>query len=135
MASVPVTLDGVLYDLQNKTTQRVVFIGDASLSGLGVGGGPVIPPPSGGQPPSVWPNPPEGIAPHPEHPIAPGGPPPGIWPNPPEGIAPHPEHPIVIPPDKPPDPVQPPIEWKAIWHPEEGWMVVGIPNVPHPTPS
>jgi hypothetical protein len=45
-------------------------------------------------PEGIWPNPPEGTAPLPEHPIAPGGPPPEIWPNP--GV---PTHPIVIPPD------------------------------------
>jgi hypothetical protein len=49
---------------------------------------PIVLPPEG-----IWPNPPEGTAPIPEHPIAPGGPPPEIWPGP--GL---PTHPIVLPP-------------------------------------
>jgi hypothetical protein len=130
MAAIPVTLDGVVYDLYNRTTQRVIFFGDASLTGLGPGGGPIVPPPGGGtQPPGG------GQPPHPAFPIA--GPPGSGFPDKP-GYPPTAEHPIVKPPDegtKPPDPVQPPIEWKAVWHPEEGWMVVGVPNVPHPTPS
>jgi hypothetical protein len=107
MAEVPVTLNGVLYDLYGRTTQRVVFIGDASYTGLAPGGGPmpggpplgfwggVAPPyPDHGLPPPVgiWPSPG-----HPAHPISPGGPPPGIWPSP--GV---PTHPIVIPPTEPP---------------------------------
>lgn len=78
MASVPVTLDGVLYDLYARTTQRVIFIGDASLSGLGVGGGPIIPPPGDVKPPEDKP--------------------PGIWGGP---IDPYPGHPLPEPP-KPP---------------------------------
>jgi hypothetical protein len=80
MAAVPVTFDGVLYDLYGRTTQRVIFIGQASLTGLGVGGGPIYPeappPGGGGGPPG-----------QPIHPIwgppgfNPPGPgmPPGIW--------------------------------------------------------
>lgn len=116
MAAVEVTISGVLFDKQNRTTQQVVLIGEATLTGLAPGGGPIIPPPTDEKPPR---------------------PPLGIWPGP--GPLPHPEHPIVIPPDegtKPPDPVQPPIDWKAIWAgPEHGWVVVGVPNLPHPTPS
>lgn len=91
MAAVEVTITGLLYDKLARTTQNVVLIGEASLTGLGVGGGPIYPKP----PVGIWPNPPEGIAPHPEHPIAPGGPPPQVWPGP--GPLPHPEHPIVLP--------------------------------------
>src|SRR5262252_7841901 len=54
MAGVGVTIDGVLYDLLNKTTQRVILMGELSLTGLTIGGGPVYPaptpPPSGGVP-------------------------------------------------------------------------------------
>ena len=104
MAAVPVQIDGVLYDLLNKTTQRVVLQGDASIAGLGVGGGPVFPPAT---------TPPPGV---PVHPIwgppgfnPPGaGMPPGIWggpivppdTGPPDGGAP-PENPGA---DKPPPP-------------------------------
>lgn len=53
MAAVEVTITGTLYDKLSRTTQQVVLIGEASLTGLGVGGGPIIPsprPPSGGGP-------------------------------------------------------------------------------------
>lgn len=86
MAAVEVTISGVLFDKFNRTTQQVVLIGEASLTGLGVGGGPM--PPGPGQPPGIW------------------GPP-GPWPTPPIYLPPgqgggappgaHPEHPIVIP--------------------------------------
>lgn len=76
MAAVEVTISGVLYDKTARTTQPVVLIGEATLTGLGVGGGPVIPPPGEGKPPS--------------------GKPPGIWGGP--WDPPHPEHPIVLPP-------------------------------------
>jgi hypothetical protein len=41
MAAVEVTITGMLYDKLNRTTQNVVLIGEASLTGLGVGGGPL----------------------------------------------------------------------------------------------
>lgn len=124
MAAVEVTISGVLYDKLARTMRPVVLIGEASLTGLGIGGGPIIPPdqppPGGGgpvdpgygqpAPPDViwggrppggggWPGwgpPPAWWPGAPSHPI-----PPTIWPNP--G---HPAHPIVIPPtpiDPPPD--------------------------------
>jgi hypothetical protein len=85
MAAVEVTITGTLYDKANRTTQQVVLIGEASLSGVGVGGGPIIPPPSsgGGYPPSGA---------HPSHPI--------YYPDA------KPEHPIVLP--VPPDVTVPP---------------------------
>jgi hypothetical protein len=58
--------------------------------------------------------------------------PPGIWPEPPEGQAPHPEHPIVIP---PPVPDAPSLEVYTVWTEEEGWMLLINPQRPHPTPS
>lgn len=118
MAEVPVTMNGVLFDLYGRTTQRVVFIGDASLTGLGVGGGPMpggpplgfwggVAPPlpthpiaPGGPPPGIWPSP--GV---PTHPIAPGGPPPGIWGG---GNEPFPTPPIPIYPGGSPNPPEPP---------------------------
>lgn len=63
MAAVEVTISGVLYDKLNRTTQNVVLIGEATLTGLGVGGGPIVPP---GQPPQIW-GPPD---PRPNPPIA-----------------------------------------------------------------
>lgn len=101
MAVVDVTISGTLFDKLNRTTQQVVLIGEASLTGVGVGGGPIIP-----EPPQRPPG-------YPAHPIyLPGA---------------HPEHPIVIPPP-PTDPPQPPTEGKPPppgggwgWHPEYGW--------------
>jgi hypothetical protein len=89
MSAVEVTISGMLYDRANRTTQNVVLIGEATLTGAGIGGGPIIP---GPQPPGIWPSPG-----HPAHPIAPT--PPGIWPSP--G---HPAHPIAPggPPPEPP---------------------------------
>ena len=89
MSAVEVTITGLLYDRANRTTQNVVLIGEATLTGLGVGGGPIVPEP---QPPGIWPSPG-----HPAHPIAPGGKPPGFWGGAGEGF---PTPPIVIP--KPP---------------------------------
>lgn len=74
MAAVEVTISGVLYDKLSRTTQNVVLIGEATLTGLGVGGGPIMPPGPITPPGGGWP-------PHPEHPIPP-----------------RPEHPIVLPP-------------------------------------
>lgn len=51
MAAVEITISGVLYDKLNRTTQQVVLVGDASLTGIGIGGGPIIPP---GSPPGIW---------------------------------------------------------------------------------
>jgi hypothetical protein len=60
---------------------------------------------------------------------------PGVKPQP------HPEHPIVLPPNLPPE-IPPeggapatPIDWHVGWTPQTGWIVVGVPNVPHPVPA
>ena len=87
MAAVEVTLSGVLYDKTARTTRPVVFIGDAMLTGVGVGGGPIYPP-HPGDPPVIWgggnvpmPSPPianvPGLPPMPDEkpPIDPGTPP------------------------------------------------------------
>lgn len=127
MAAVEITISGVLYDKYNRTTQNVVLIGEASLTGLQIGGGPVIPP---GQPPGIW----GPTDPRPSNPIPiyPGGTPnpPGIWgptdprpSNPISGIPGLPgyEPPPVDPPD-PPDVVKPPPPdggWG--YSPEWGW--------------
>lgn len=146
MAAVEVTISGVLYDKVARTTQPVVIIGEASLTGLGIGGGPIQPPAGGGdKPPGIW-GPGD---PRPQPPIAnvPGVPPsidpkpPGIWGG---GNVPMPQPPISnvpgLPPttDPPPiDPATPPVTWKPLWTPTEGWVVVGVvnPDIPHPVPS
>lgn len=163
MSSVPVVINGVLWDDADKSGKKVVLYGEASIAGLGVGGGPIYPPSGGGgdgahpEHPIAggpWPTPPiyypPGTRPpgagggeppsiwpspgHPEHPIVI---PPEIWPNPPEGQAPHPEHPIVIPPPEGTD--GPQLEVKVIWvppgNPNSGWQVVLVPTGPHPSPS
>lgn len=99
MAAVEVTITGVLYDKLSRTARPVVLIGDGMLTGLGVGGGPIIPP---DQPPGGG-----GSPPHPAFPI--WGPPGSNFPDKP-GYPPTAEHPIVRPPEGPPDGGQPPVD-------------------------
>ena len=112
MAAVPITFVGIMYP-RNKTDAPYAFtaVGMANITGLGVGGGPILPPDE----------------------VPPVDPPLTIWPNPPEGIAPHPEHPIVIPdppipPVDPPSPPQPPHpgwNWSAA---KSGWYYLYVPG-------
>lgn len=149
MAAVPVTIVGIL--TTDSGSSNATMVGMASLTGLGIGGGPL----PGGEHPAhpIAPGgerPAHPIAPggeRPAHPIAPGGPPPrpehpielpppSIWPPGP-GID-FPSHPIVIPPPVGPGTPIPPgtlITWKTDWNEEDGWHIVGYPNVPHPSPS
>jgi len=91
MAAIPISISGVLYDKTARTQQPVFIIGSASIVGLSVGGGPIVPPED-----ITPPDQPPGT---PTHPIwgppgfnPPGeGMPPGIWGGP-------------IIPDQPPDP-------------------------------
>jgi hypothetical protein len=156
MASVPIEISGVLFDKTARTQQSVVLIGEASIYGLSIGGGPIMPP--DGPPPIAGWTPP-GY--HPSHPIAPGGPPPtigggpiyppiisgppGPWPTPPIHIPPvnpiqplPPNLPNVPPPGSPPvhvggtQPIQPitPPAAVVIDYPGIGKVVV-----PQPTDS
>jgi hypothetical protein len=157
MAAVEITISGVLYDKYNRTQQNVIIFGEASLTGLQVGGGPMPggPPPwvSHPIPPVVWPNPPGGGGQpnppwwpgHPEHPI-----PPTVWPTPPGsggqpqpplgtwgGDSPWPGYatpPIYIPP-LPPDTAQPsPGDPTTPLPPpagSPGWPVQGIVPPPY----
>ena len=93
MAAVPIQIDGVFFPA-NKMQAPVKgsFLGHASIFGLGIGGGPIMPPDGGiGEPPVVGGGPifPPGIWPTPPG----GGKPPGIW----GPTDPRPTHPIVIP--------------------------------------
>ena len=115
MAAIPVTISGVIFP-KGKTAddqpEAVTIVGYAWGTGLGVGGGPIMPPPSPGEPP------------HPAHPIV-------LPPSGPDGNPPIPAHPIVLPeppevspPDPPSDPgmVKPPPPgggWG--WSPIYGW--------------
>jgi hypothetical protein len=82
----------------------------------------VLPPGTDKPPPGIW---------HeiemPTHPIAPGGKPPGTW----GGVPPLQIWGDPIIPAKPPEI----IDWHAGWSEETGWVIVGVPNVPAPTPS
>lgn len=143
MASVEVTISGVLYDKYSRTARPVTLIGEAILTGLGVGGGPIMPPDSGGgeNPPGIW-GPLPGFPTPPIHlpPVGPGGPPPGIWPGP--GPLPGIEHPIVIPPEnvppefKPPEPPPPgspttpvPGNWPVNPVTPPAYLVVNYPGI------
>ena len=87
MAAVDITISGVLYDKVARTTTPVSIVGEASLTGLGVGGGPIVP----GEPPGIW----GPTDPRPTPPIH----------IPPPGFGHHPAHPIVLPPNVPAHPI------------------------------
>jgi hypothetical protein len=111
MAAVPVILSGVFYPKNKKDPPLVgTFVGNAAISGIGVGGGPAEPPKPGEPPLVIWgpgdPYPDQGL---------PGG-------------QPHPEHPIYWPgfPDRPPPVVEPPPEFPGVgpvkpFPPDGGW--------------
>jgi hypothetical protein len=130
MGSVSVTINGILWDHASKSGRPVTLVGEAYLTGLGVGGGPIMPEPPPGYPanpiytppgtpehpitmppPGIWPTPPVGIWPTPPgppgYPANPIYPPPGIWPSPP-GAPGYPSHPIYTPPGAPSHPIAPP---------------------------
>lgn len=101
MAAVAIEISGVLYNKVKRTTEPVLIRGMASIIGLEVGGGPIIPP-SPGDPPGIWGGP---IDPYPDHglpqPRPPGD---GIWgPN-----DPRPTPPIANVPGLPPTTDPPP---------------------------
>lgn len=130
MSAVPVTIVGI-ETREDGTSGNVTIVGMASITGLGVGGGPIMPP-SGAHPehPIVYP---PGSLPHPEHPIVLPPPVPG-WP--PIDIGAHPEHPIVLPP--PPTDVgpgggkPPPPDGGWGYHPDYGWGYFPGPTQPGP---
>ena len=117
MAAVEITISGVCYDKLSRTARPVTIIGEATLTGLSVGGGPM--PGGGGE--GIW---------------GPTDPFPGYGlPKPPL----HPAHPIVLPPDKPVDPpVDPPTNppdpaWSWCWSPQYGWHPAYVaPDKPQP---
>jgi hypothetical protein len=119
MASIKVNINGTMTGPDGVAVPATME-GDLTIVGLGVGGGPIIPPdvapPSGGSPefPIVLP---PGTPPF--NPSAPGGYPPMIGGGP-------------IVPDTPPDTSKPPA-FIPIWTPDTGWVV--IPTFPVPTPS
>lgn len=160
MAAVNVTIVGNLSSMSagsedNKCDGPVMIVGQATLTGLEVGGGPMGP---GGIFPSHPISP--GGGPHPGHPIDPGG----IFPwhepiMPPStgGKPPRPTFPIWGPPgiELPPGAGYPPVAghplppgeskpepivgWEAqiIWSADTGWAVIVVPKegTEVPTPS
>lgn len=103
MAEVPVNINGVIVDLYGRTIMGPVkIVGSMSRTDVGIGGGPIFPPPDGGngggdgKPPGIWgggnepfPTPPIYFPPQlppsvkPPEPPAPGSPTttvPGNWP-------------------------------------------------------
>lgn len=95
MADIPIQISGVLFDKTARTQQAVYLIGHASIVGLTVGGGPIIPPddvvqPPGGQPPHpafpIWGPPGVDFPDKPGYPPTVGGGPilPDTPPDPPE---------------------------------------------------
>lgn len=112
MAAVPVTMQGTLTDASSGEVKTVLFQGTAWITGLEVGGGPIIPPES---PPGIW-HDPGGY--NPDNPNQP-------WP---------PEIPE-IPPDTPPGTVVKPPPADGGWgyvHPY-GWMY--LPKEGEPSPK
>jgi hypothetical protein len=120
MAAIPVTLEGKVTHSDGTEENGVTFVGEISITGLGVGGGPVIPPPFPGGPPGtptfpIWGPPGIDFPDKPGYPPTVGGGP--ILP-PPGGGGPEPPAPPAFVP---------------VWHPDLGWIV--IPTFPVPTPS
>lgn len=133
MAAVEVTISGVLFDKINRTTQNVVLIGEATLTGLGIGGGPIIPP---GQPPGIW----GPTDPRPTPPIAfppgwVGGVPP-IVPVPPDtpNVPPPGSPPVIVSGTQPTQPMVPPPAI-VVDYPGIGKVVVPQPTQTGPEPK
>lgn len=133
MAAVEITISGVLYDKYSRTTRPVVLIGEASLTGVGVGGGPL--PGGPGDPPGTWggsgePFPGWGLP----------GQPPRPWGG---GNEPFPTPPIHLPPEPPPTGtpdddgfIKPPPSGGGGWayHEDYGWLYAPPGGKPHPIP-
>jgi hypothetical protein len=135
MPAVEVTITGMLYDKLARTSQNVVLIGEATLTGLGVGGGPIVPPPvtPPTEPPlSIW-GPGD---PRPTLPISgwdPGSgnfPTPPITPVPPDVTIPPPgSPPSVLPGSTPTHPITPPPAI-VVNYPGIGKVLVPMPLPP-----
>ena len=142
MSTVPIQITGVLWDHAKKKGTKVTLMGDAAISGLVIGGGPIMPPdttpPDPGEPPYVD----IGFPIGPEHPIV-------IPPTPPGTDPPHPAHPIVLPPIPPDPPIDtvpppggPPDGWSWQWLADSSqWVLVynppgsGKPSPPGANPD
>jgi hypothetical protein len=148
MASVPIQIDGVFYPHARggvpSQPVKGTFLGQASIFGLGIGGGPIQPPNGGGGipdlPPGFWPGDPP-PRPHPQPPPVIGGGP--IIPLPPEtpSLPPPGSPPVHVGNTQPVNPMTPPAA-VLIEYPGIGKVVVPqptqsvqIPVPPMPTPA
>lgn len=119
MSAVPITFHGMMYP-KDKSVKPYAFtaLGTAEITGLQVGGGPIVPPDEIGD------------IPKPEPPLT-------IWGGPFD--PPHPEHPIVIPPDlppiQPPPQPEPPHEGWNFSHAKSGWYYLYVPGEGEPSPK
>ena len=119
MSSVPITFHGMMYP-KDKSVKPYAFtaLGTAEITGLGVGGGPIVPPDEIGD------------IPKPEPPLT-------IWGGPFD--PPHVEHPIVLPPTLPPvDPPSPPVPPHEGWNwsqAKAGWYYLYVPGAGEAEPK
>ena len=107
MAEVPITFRGMMYP-KNKTVAPYPFtaLGVANITGLSVGGGPIIPPDE----------------------VPPVDPPLVIWGGP---IDPYPDHGLPVPPTPPDKPPTPPVGPHEGWNwaqAKSGWYFLYIPG-------
>jgi hypothetical protein len=134
MAAVPITIDpAVVTDANGQTLMSGKIVGMASITGLGIGGGPIIPPDKPDPPNVIWPGPGPlpplpGGGEHPSHPIAlPGDP---WWPtNPPPTIPPPGSPPVVVGGDQVVNPITPPPAI-IVDYPGVGKVLVPLPTPP-----
>ena len=112
MAAVPVTIQCMVYPRDKSgPPYPATLVGFASITGLQVGGGPILPPSE----------------------VPPVDPPLIIWGGP---IDPYPSHPIYYP-DPPTKPEEPPPEgWRWVYSPVYGWVAKppGGGGKPQPLP-
>jgi hypothetical protein len=139
MATVPVTINGVIFPKGRSADDRPIpctIVGEAWVSDLSVGGGPVFPPPQPGGgvpihpiwgPPGIDLPPGPGFPPvagHPLPPIPPDQIPPDLPPVPPPGSPP-----VIIPGTHPTQPIVPPA-FVVVDYPGIGKVVVPQPLPP-----
>ena len=113
MAAVPVTIQCMVYPRDKSgPPYPATLVGFASITGLQVGGGPILPPSE----------------------VPPVDPPLIIWGGP---IDPYPDHGLPIPPmppEQPPPVATPPKEGWNLSHAKGGWYYLYVPGPTDPQP-